>query len=413
MIIVTERLTGEEVGRLARAGSTWEGAKLLAQLADAWRCADEAEFAEHVNTRVSYLAAEQLSAGEPVREALERLPAKIAARYARRGSGPGRPRRVLWSRIWGSPDQRAYEQAVLAATAAINNQNDAAVLRIFSLLADYRADISSQLLALGGARGDGGDGDSFETFHLNQLIGAIDAATHRFRLRYGAAMADELLRSWRAGGDFAPWVFERAGVSVPIMGLSPFQIEAALSYSARLVQHVTDDVRRKIDNAVYTGVMGRRSNFEIMQELAPLLTNPKRAGPGFAGSPMFQAETVLRTEKGRVYSMADRARMRQFADHIPGLEKRWLHSGNPSEPRPYHRDVLHGQVRPWNGYFDVNGLDAWGPHDPSLPPEEVIRCGCKVVPWMKSWKSFDTREVRDDIRQRLIDEWTNRYQGDG
>lgn len=344
-----------------------------------------------------------------VKEALEVLPPKILDRYRRRGSGPGRPRRVVWSRIWGTPDQQAFAEGVLAATAGISHAGDAAVLRLFGLLADYRDDLERSLLSLGSLRGQVGEGDSFEVFHLGELIGAVDDVSYRFRQRYGSLVSGELVRSWRDGADLAPWAFERAGLHVPLMGLSTNQIEAALSYGARLVQHVADDARRKIDNAIFTGVLGRRTNFEIMQELAPILTNPRRVGPGFYGSPMFQAETVLRTEKGRVYAMAGRARIGQLAEVLPGLQKTWLHSGNPSEPRPYHKNVLHGQRRPWKGYFDVNGLDAWGPHDPTLPPEEVIRCGCTCVPYMAAWADWDTTEERSRAREDIIREWNERY----
>jgi len=51
------------------------------------------------------------------------------------------------------------------------------------------------------------------------------------------------------------------------------------------------------------------------------------------------------------------------------------------------------------------------PHDPKAPPEQVIRCGCIAIPYMKSWavatpgaKPFSELELRLDGRKAALDQ---------
>ena len=55
------------------------------------------------------------------------------------------------------------------------------------------------------------------------------------------------------------------------------------------------------------------------------------------------------------------------------------------------------------------------PHDPKAPPEQIIRCGCISLPWMKHWKvstpgakPFTELELKLDGRKAALDQAAKR-----
>ena len=109
-----------------------------------------------------------------------------------------------------------------------------------------------------------------------------------------------------------------------------------------------------------------------------------------------RALTVVRTELGRVYSVAGQARMDQATGMLPGLRKQWRRSGK-LHARITH-DVADGQVQPVDKPFRVSGTTLMFPRDPAGPPGETINCGCQSLPWMEDW------EVQHPARRPFTDE---------
>lgn len=112
-----------------------------------------------------------------------------------------------------------------------------------------------------------------------------------------------------------------------------------------------------------------------------------------------RAEVIVRTEIGKLQNLGAQKRMNDVWSKaqlvgIP-MHKEWIHSSGSKvpgrfgkgkrravyDPRPHHK-TLHGvRVLPDEKFHMVTPLgdEYWidGPHDPVLPPAEVINCYCK------------------------------------
>lgn len=69
------------------------------------------------------------------------------------------------------------------------------------------------------------------------------------------------------------------------------------------------------------------------------------------------------------------------AETLQLTQKKWLHLGNPKEPRPVHL-ALHGVTLPADGLFTLgSGAQVLAPHDWSVPnpAAEWVNCSCQVV----------------------------------
>ena len=108
------------------------------------------------------------------------------------------------------------------------------------------------------------------------------------------------------------------------------------------------------------------------------------------GGNRARALTVVRTEVGRAFAAASQAELSAAAERIPGLGKRWSHSGKSKDPRRYHI-AANGQIRAANANYDIPDPKTGAtvamlhPVDPSAPPRQTINCGCASVPYSPQW----------------------------
>ena len=84
---------------------------------------------------------------------------------------------------------------------------------------------------------------------------------------------------------------------------------------------------------------------------------------------LARAERIARTE---AMGSLNEGQYEQATDSGVFVEKGWLHSGNPRNPRDWHAE-MDGERVPIDQPFS-NGLDY--PGQQGAPPEEVINCGC-------------------------------------
>lgn len=118
-----------------------------------------------------------------------------------------------------------------------------------------------------------------------------------------------------------------------------------------------------------------------------------------------RAMTIIRTELGRVHSLAGQQRKAQAAEVLPGLKKQWRRSGKLRSRRGH--DLADGQICAVDEPFIVNGVALMFPRDPTGPAKETVNCGCTSLPFMDSWEvmqpgrqSFGDREMAADPFKR-------------
>lgn len=96
-----------------------------------------------------------------------------------------------------------------------------------------------------------------------------------------------------------------------------------------------------------------------------------------AGAPywMGRAETIARTETLGAWANGEYLAMVDYAMTTrQSFDKIWIAS-HDDRTRPDHREA-DGQRVALEGVFYVGGWPAIIPHDPALPPEQVINCRC-------------------------------------
>jgi hypothetical protein len=126
-------------------------------------------------------------------------------------------------------------------------------------------------------------------------------------------------------------------------------------------------------------MMGGKTPQEVAAAIGKNLNDPS-----IFTSIAARAETITKTEMGRVFSTAAQKRMEEASRHVAGLEKQWIHAGHPKHARPGH-EAAHGQHVPVGEPFNVGGTKMMYPRDPAAPLDEVINCGCDHVPYHARW----------------------------
>jgi hypothetical protein len=244
--------------------------------------------------------------------------------------------------------------------------------RVTFLTRDLRREIATRLAS---AR-------DYEAYRLPSLSADIERAMSDFRDRY-LAESRGIFRDYAALGQAsvdAPLQSVGIEMQLPASSLSVFQI--AQRFNASLIQYVTEDTIAKITREVSLAVTGVQSPFEAIKKIERQIDDPLQFG-----SLQNRAETILRTEAGRVQSMAAQARLEDAKTIVPGLQKQWLWSG---VSRRQHA-AIHGQVRDVDKPYDIPGAGRCPedrllfPRDPSGLACQTINCGCQSIPYKKEW----------------------------
>lgn len=265
-------------------------------------------------------------------------------------------------------------------TRAFNADRAKQIRRLARLQIDAVGEIERQLrdAAEDVARRLAAAGDDWQRARLRALQAEIGQALEDWRRGATQAAGGNLRRAWTAGGELISGPLAAAGVD--------FTPRLNLGALAALEQGLTDKITNITTRAL------NRINSEIAQVL--IGTRPPVEAIGnvqrwLGGSTRRRARGIVYDEVGRAYSAASQASMSQATSLLPGLKKRWLHSGKRS-PRPDHL-AAHGQVVAVNDPFVIAGEELMFPRDPSGSAGNIINCGCLSVPVTdaSTWNALD------------------------
>ena len=168
-----------------------------------------------------------------------------------------------------------------------------------------------------------------------------------------------------------------AGIRIGRVVLPTTLLEEVKDYTAERINGVGRLARQRIERHVQLAVMGGQSIHDAMRGVGAEVD-----GPGPLRAVSFRAETIVRTEVGRIHSGAADRRLVAAAEQVPGLQKRWLWSG---KARPLHRAVS-GQIRDPDESFELpDGVHMKYPRVGGAPIEHVANCGCESVPYKADW----------------------------
>jgi len=140
-------------------------------------------------------------------------------------------------------------------------------------------------------------------------------------------------------------------------------------FSTDLVKGLTDDANKKISQELTLGLLGQKTPYEVMGAIGRNLKDKS-----IFKSIAHRAETITRTEAGRVLEAAGQARKEKAAQVVPGLMKQWHYGHTAKNPRLDHM-AAHGQIRKVDEPFDVGGEKLMYPRDPAGSAANTINCG--------------------------------------
>jgi hypothetical protein len=220
-------------------------------------------------------------------------------------------------------------------------------------------------------------------------IPAADLATLGERFRAQAEqMAEEIQQitsaaqaaSWKSGIGAGQELANSLGISGAFFAPSTDLLTIALGMTANEIKSITAALLPKTNALLSRAALGGLSPLEAMKGIDDLL------GRSGASGVSWQAERIVRTEVGRVYSMALDQQVQSlvaFVDNPKDLEKEWV-SGPYRHGRRKGHQKMNGQRVPVADSFrnPETGKKIMYPGDPTADPSETICCGCtfKIVP---------------------------------
>jgi hypothetical protein len=271
-----------------------------------------------------------------------------------------------------SPQKRVSRARLRATLMAQHNLEDQAVREQLRLLVDMRRSV---LRALGEASG-------FRLFNLSQVLAAIDRAIGENRTISERLASSATTRAYRLGTELV----DGAVAIGPggLAGISPELLAALLDVTNDQLRSVWSELGTSLKGTVRRAALGIADPFEAMKQVAKTIVNPK-----VYGSAMARAETIIRTEVNRTFSIATQKRMDQSDERLRGgLKKYWL-DADDDRVRDAHREAgkaygLGGDPGPIpvGKPFIVDGEKLMFPRDPKGSAGNTINCRCVSVPYV-------------------------------
>ncbi len=230
-----------------------------------------------------------------------------------------------------------------------------------------------------------GQPTNYQLWSLPRLAQEIRQTLTKFGEEAAADLSTAAGSAWELGASLADKPIEaavrdgagaaggaRVGVGLPAIDMR--QLQAMRAFMTDRIKNVGLAAADRINAELGMVVIGGQSPSEAIGKVRQILGDAARA----------RANTIVRTELARVFSVAAFQRLTQQAAVVPGLKKQWRKSGKV-HPRIFH-ELADGQVQDVGAPFQFgDGARLMFPHDPTAPPGQTINCGCVMLPWKEDW----------------------------
>lgn len=269
-----------------------------------------------------------------------------------------------------SKKENAFQKKVDELIVRSQRLEDAEVKKVIALLADARRDVAATVAST-----------DWQMHRLSEIKASIERTLQSFGDRYGVELRDAQRSFWEDGINIVEEPLRTVGVHAAFPAIDTTVLGILQGYGADLVKGLSRDAALRINNEISMGLMGQKSPYEVMSAVGKNLKDKS-----IFTSIAARAETITRTEAGRVLEAASQARMTDAAAMVPGLKKQWVHGQHVRMPRPSHL-AADGQIRDVSEPFDVGGEQLMYPRDPAGSARNTINCSCYTVPYHPDWGS--------------------------
>lgn len=276
--------------------------------------------------------------------------------------------------------ERAFQKKVKELVGHAHGMEGDAVKRAVKLLSNARKEVAAAVAST-----------EWELYHLGELKQAIERALIAFGDQYGIELRAMQREFWEKGIQMVDLPLKAVGIAQVIPEIDHTVIAIMQDYSSDLIKGLSKSAVSKINNELTLGLMGRKTPYDVMGAIGKNLKDKKSIFKSIAA----RAETITRTECGRVLAAASQARQEKAAPVVPGLKKQWRHSHISRIPRLSHL-AADGQVRDVDKPFNVGGEELMYPRDPAGSAKNTIRCECYTVPWQADFFQEKQEEVTEE-----------------
>lgn len=188
------------------------------------------------------------------------------------------------------------------------------------LIRDLRNEIAARMAMFTGL-----PSDPFTVAIIPGLTDEIRVALDEFTRAAGSQITERMDDAFTIGGRVTSSALTAAGLPAFAPIVAPDLLASAAAASTGLVTDITGLLADQITRALQFSALGLEPTSAAIRRVTDLL-RMRALVPGF--QPRigfgFQAEAIVRTEIGRIYSTAQQAASEQISTTIPDLRKRWV-----------------------------------------------------------------------------------------
>lgn len=261
--------------------------------------------------------------------------------------------------------QRRYAAAINRVIKRFETMEDSTVRQMVDFLEQYRRDIIGYMSSV--------PDDAFASFALTEVKRNIEEQTETLRRQLVAMQNGALQTAVTSGIDMVIDPFISAGITGSFFRANVAQINVLMDFSADLITGLTNDTIKLISSEISRVGLGALTPYQAMQQVTDILGI--KGGRKIVGGIASRAETIVRTETNRAFSVATQAQMETSLQEFPELQKAWMSTGD-FRTRNAHLSA-HGQTVAVNDKFTVGGEELAYPRDPAASAKNSVNCRCR------------------------------------
>ena len=148
--------------------------------------------------------------------------------------------------------------------------------------------------------------------------------------------------------------------------INPAALRHLSSTLTDLIKDVSTSTKNRINSQIAQVLIGTQNMADAITAVDRIIDGPTRS----------RAQTILRTELGRIHSAATQEAGMEAHKLVP-MNKQWV-SSSRKHPRPEHQ-AANGQTVPCDQPFRVGSEALMHPLDPKGSARNTINCGCRHV----------------------------------
>jgi len=260
--------------------------------------------------------------------------------------------------------QRQFISRIKKSIKQAKKLDDVTVKGILTYLNTSRERIISNLAVI--------PPEKWKAWYLREMLGMIDGEIREFTERTTLALNGAEVQSFEMAKELQDKIGATVNLRTFIAEPSREILTIGQDYSAMLIRGLSDDLRKKVSADLSLGIISGKTPFEIMGDIG------RSINKGTFKTIADRAETIVRTELGRISGMTDQARIEQMAEYEPKERKEWI-SVIDERTRPEHAEA-NGQIVLWDEPFIVGNEELMYPGDPAGSAWNTLNCRCKSVP---------------------------------